>query len=57
MNDYEKMFGEIFGENLRGKFGKDFAKIFAETKEEVINKYIKGLITKEEYIRRMKDAR
>lgn len=49
MNNYENVFGEIFG--------KDFAKGFTETKEEVTNKYIKGLITKEEYIRRMKNAR
>lgn len=49
MNNYDDMFGQIFGEG--------FSKGFTETKEEITNKYIKGLITKEEYIRRMKNAR
>ena len=49
MNNYDDVFGQIFGEG--------FSKGFTETKEEVTNKYIKGLITKEEYIRRMKNAR
>lgn len=37
----------------------NFLKGFAakETKEEVTNKYIQGLITKEEYFKRMKSAK
>lgn len=37
-----------------GKFTQGFA--YTETKEEITKKYVEGRITKEEYIRRMKNA-
>lgn len=38
---------------FRGIFGEGFN---VETKEEVTNKYIQGLIDKDEFIRRMNNA-
>ena len=46
MGYFESIFGSPFGS---GKF--------QESKEELTNKYIKGVITKEEYFKRMKNAR
>ena len=47
-DELNKLFGEMFG-NLKG-FG-------GETKADVTNKYIQGLINKDEFMKRMKKAK
>lgn len=46
-----------FNDNEIYRFLSGFsAKQYTETKEEVTNKYIKGIINKDEFMKRMKNA-
>lgn len=55
MNNYERIkYNNPFADNDVFNFLKGFQ--VKETKEEITNKYIQGLITKEEFLERMKKA-